>query len=141
MKSALDLVNDIDGKAKALYKSLDSPEDISKILFEMAILSVGLGNYLIEALDNERRLDSKYKYDLVERKLELVSKTNPSTDKLYSATVAESIAEQEISNEALLESKRQVDILKIKRADLEKVIDTGRSRLSLIKNDIRKETP
>lgn len=134
MKSALDLVNDIDEKAKALYKSLDSPEDISKILFEMAILSVGLGNHLIEALDSERQLESGYKASL-DKHVRVGIEEGDAVNK------AELKARHLSKDEKLkwLESKRQVDILKIKRADLEKVIDTGRSRLSLIKNDIRKE--
>lgn len=134
LKPAIEIVNEIDAKSKELYNNLDDSETISKTLFELAILSVGLGNHLIEALDRERQLESSYKYKIDVRVLEGVE-----AGEAVNKSELKARKELNTHKDNWLEAKRQVDILKIKRADLEKVIDTGRSRLSLIKNDMRKD--
>lgn len=134
MKTAVQLIDDIETKSKGLYASMDDSETISRTLFELAILSMGLGNHLIEALDEERKLDSLYKFSIDNTTMKFVQDSQP-------VNKAELMSRE--SNYHLkkdwLKAKRNVDVLKIKRADLDKVIDTGRSRLSLIKNDIRKD--
>ncbi len=132
MKSATQLIDDIESKSKGLYANLDDSEHISKTLFELAILAMGLGNFLIEALDNERMAESTYKSQLDQR-VRMGIQEGEAVNKSELKARQESLGEMS----KWLKAKRNVDVLKIKRADLDKVIDTGRSRLSLIKNDIR----
>jgi Mg/Co/Ni transporter MgtE len=132
MKSATQLVDEIESKSKSLYLNLDDSETISKTLFELAVLSMGLGNHLIEAQDADRVAETLYKHNMDEA---IALNSDMPFNK------AELEAKRQLHSEKVRwnEAKRQVDVLKIKRGDLDKVIDTGRSRLSLIKGDIRKE--
>lgn len=133
MKTAVQLIDNIETKSKGLYANMDDSETISRTLFELAILSMGLGNHLIEAQDAERVAETLYKHNLDEAVAEALKSEMPFNK-------SELDAKRRLHNEKVEwnEAKRNVDVLKIKRADLDKVIDTGRSRLSLIKEDLRK---
>lgn len=143
MKTMIELIKEIDELAKELFKpeSLENPETISKIILELSVKNMGLGNMVIEAMDFERQAETQYKYEVDKTKLDIMRTERDDKDKSVSATYSESKAK--IETKQLLdewnECKHKLDVLKVKRSDLDKVIDTGRSRLSLIKQDIGRQ--
>lgn len=139
MKPAAELIIEIDDLVRKIFIHIDDPETITQTLLALSIKNVGLGNLLVEALELEREAETQYKYQVSKRKLEIMKTEKDDKGKSVSATYAEDkakIEHKEILDE-LNHLKGRVDILKVKRSDVSSVIDTGRTRASLIKNDIR----
>lgn len=134
------LVDEVDRLMRLVYSQQSDPEGLSKTLDQLSVRNVGLGNLLVEALDLARQAETSYNYEVNKKKLALTKQVDPNTSKTHSATVAESMAEVEHhqKKEEWDGLKKSVDTLRIKRADLGQVIDTHRSRLSLIKGDIQR---
>lgn len=127
-------VEQVDELVKQIYTQLDNPEYLSRSVLALSVLYAGLGNYLVEARDQERVLDVAYKVEFGRVKLKYVKEGD-------SATIAESRARLDLVGfaENILAANKRVDILKLKREDVDKLIDAARSRLSLIKGDMQRQ--
>lgn len=132
MRPAEDIVADIDTILKEVWQHLEDPENLSKDILKLAVLNGGIGNWLAEAQDLERRVEAAYKHDVDRKKLDYVKAGD-------SATVSESKAKLDLAEQmdAWLDAQHQVTVLKLKRQDTDQAIDAARSRLSLIKQDIK----
>lgn len=131
-KSAQDLVIEADELIRNCYRYSDDPENLSKTILELAIKNAGIGNHLADAEALEADAKAHWRYKIEKRKLELV-------DEGKSATVAESKAELEHFEEGqeYRQLKKAVTLLKLKRDDINRIFEGGRSRLSVIKADLR----
>lgn len=128
------IITDIDNLLRDFWKHIKDPENLSQDILKLSVLNGGLGNYLAEAHETERQAEATYKYEVDKLKLELVKAGD-------SATVAESKAKIErfdLQAEWLV-AQHNLTVLKLKRQDTDSAIDAARSRLSLIKNDIRQQ--
>lgn len=134
MKEVATIVSEIDDVLRDIWRHFDDPENLSRDILKLAVLNGGLGNGLADAFDNERRAEIVYKHAVDKLKLQLVEKGD-------SATVAESKAKVEETNKlsVWLEDQHRLTVLKLKRQDTDSAIDAARSRLSLIKQDLRNQ--
>lgn len=133
-KTPQEIVSDADDQIREIWRSVDDPETLSQAILRLSVLNAGIGNFLHEAMLEESAAERHYKFMLDKQKLALV-------DEGKSATVAESMAKIAY-NDTLKnwhEKTHAVNILKLKRNDVDRIIDAARSRLSLIKLDIRHE--
>lgn len=132
MKTPEQLATEIDDLINTIWRSLDDPETLSKTLEQLAVKYRGIGNYLHEAYNEQ--IDAKRRHDhyVETQKLHYVGQGD-------SATVAESKAkiDSHDQKEKLDEANKRLTWLKLAREDIELNLDVGRSRLSLIKGDIR----
>lgn len=133
-KEPLQLVDEIDDLLREIWEHLENPELLSFDILRLAVKSGGLGTHLIEAEFDMDQAESQYKYQVDKRKLELVKQGE-------SATVSESTAKVELQEDysAYLERKKAYKAIKIKREDTDRAIDAVRSRLSLVKTDLRRD--
>jgi hypothetical protein len=131
-KDVATIVQEIDDVLRDIWKHFHNPENLSTDILKLAVLNGGLGNGLAEAFDAERRAEASYKHSVDKLKLENVTKGD-------SATVAESKAKQEMFVDQIkwIEKQHQLTVLKLKRQDTDSAIDAARSRLSLIKQDMK----
>lgn len=131
-KSPQQIITEIDSILSVIWNSLENPDILSREILKMSVLYAGLGNYLAEAREAERKAEQHYKFLIETTKLDYVAAGD-------SATVSESKAKVEAheAQETYLQSAKRVDMLKLKREDVERILDATRSRLSLIKGDIR----
>lgn len=131
-KDALTIVSEIDDLLRGVWTHLEDPQNLSLDILKLAVLNGGLGNWLAEAQDTERHEEANYKNMVDKVKLSLVATGD-------SATVAESKAKQlnYSSLQLWLQAQHTVTVLKLKRQDTDQAIDAARSRLSLIKQDMK----
>lgn len=134
------LITEIDTLTSEITEAINNPETISKCLLQIALKNDRLGNLYVMALDMERVAKTDYEYQLDESKLKIMATEVDDKGKRVSATYAESrsrIRKKDLLDE-LNTAKHTVDVLKVKRNDIDRIIDAARSRLSLIKNDIKR---
>lgn len=135
-KSPTDIIKDIDKLAKDIFGSLENPETLSMTIVELAVLNVGMGNWLADALEAERNLDTELKYL---KQKHITEGRKQDGKKAIGALEAEAVVNTKEKQDELLEIQHAVQLYKIKRSDTEKLIDATRSRLSIIKQDIKGE--
>lgn len=134
VKTASSIVTEIDDLLRDIWKHISDPENLSTDILKLAVLNGGLGNWLAEAQDIERKAEVDYKHRVDEYKLGFVKDGD-------SATVAETkakLAHHDVMQDWLT-AQHNATVLKLKRHDTDSAIDAARSRLSLIKGDIRNQ--
>lgn len=126
------LVAEIDDYTRDIWKQLESPGDLSETILRLAVLNMGLGNHLADTVEMHDKLELKLKY---ERELIKLSAMKEGE----TAAKAESLKIVDTKDMAddLYSLAHIVNVLKIKRADIEKVIEASRSRLAVIRDDMR----
>lgn len=134
VKTPEELVNEADDILRVIFNSLDNPEIISTKLLRLAVIYGGIGNCLAAAQNAERQAETTYKYELNKKKASYMKAGSSATAAEVPATVDVKKYRDDWDS-----WKHNASILKIKREDIEKVIDTGRSRLSFIKQEIKNE--
>lgn len=132
-KSAEDILKEIRTRTKDLWTKFDSPEELSRLINELAVLSFGLGEWLTIFDDEERNMKTELDLEKATIISELVDKKEPVSKAEVKATVKLGEKRREYNQTVTMVNK-----LKIARHDVENLIDTGRSRLSLIKQDMEK---
>lgn len=130
MKSAKELIEAIDTTSRSL--KLDDPEAISKDVVALSQYNMGLGNWLADAMEAERGLDRDLK--LARQKIILDLR---KTKTAVAEAEAKALMQTEDEWNQLLEVQNAVQLYKIKRIDTQMLVDTIRSRLSVIKEDLR----
>lgn len=133
MKSATDLITEIDDIARGL--DLDDAENLTKSIVALAQRNFGLGNWLADALEAERGLER----DLKIKRTQVLMKARKGGQTLGEAE-AQSVTDTKDLWDELLEVQKATSLYKIKRQDTQTLIDTIRSRNSVIKEDIKEET-
>lgn len=128
------VVTEIDDILTVVWNSLDNPEELSRQLLRMTVLYAGIGNYLVEARDEERTLDRDYKGYIYQAQ----KKWRDQGKVTVAEAEGQAFREHRTDLDTLNHAKKRVDILKLKREDVERNIDAIRSRLSLIKGDIQR---
>ena len=133
MKSATELITDIDEITKSIK---DNPESLSTAVVELAQKNTGLGNWLAQAQEAERALDRDLK---IARNRVVVEGRKADGKKAVGALEAEALLGTEELWSELVEVQNAVGLYKIKRNDVQTLIDSLRSRLAVIRNDMRNE--
>lgn len=137
-KSPDQLIKEIDEIVRGLWSHLEDPETLSRDIAQLSVLNYGLGKALALVVGELIDLETDYKHDFEAAKLETME--SPREDgKKVSATAAESVARVQLRElaEEIARLEKAVAAFKIQRSDTEQVIEAARSRLSLIKQDIR----
>lgn len=142
MKSAADIVAEIDDVLRDIWKHMEDPENLSRDILKLSVLNGGLGNWLAEAQDLERRMEAAYKHDVDARMLNIreTEKNEKGHPPAIDYAKAKATIEKAEQLDAWLDGQHQVTVLRLKRQDTDQAIDAARSRLSLIKQDIRQAT-
>lgn len=128
-----EIIQDVDDLVRAVWTDWENPEKLSEDLMKLAVLYTPIGNLLAEARDDERREEADYKYRVEVDKLDHIAEGDTAT-KAESKAKVQHREQQKI----VFTLTRQSEALKFKREDVEKLIDAARSRLSLIKGDLRR---
>lgn len=126
------IIKEATDRARKLWGYKDDPENLSRVIHELAVLNFGLGEWLAEFEDSERQAKTEMELEhsgLVEK---YINQDMP-------------VSRAEVKAKVDLGNKRReyngivksVQMVKICRHDIEKVIDTGRSRLTTVRNDIK----
>lgn len=138
IKSPDQLVSEMDEIIRGMWTHLEDPENLSTDILRLAVLNVGIGNALVEAQDLLNVANTEYKHSFETFKLAAMQDKDENGKKV-TATAAESMATVEMKEAAdyINVLTKALMTLKIKRQDTDSVIDAARSRLSLIKNDIK----
>lgn len=128
-----DLITKIDSDIQAIARNWANPDGLSGIMLRLAKNNSYLGDLVTEAEAAMDEAKHEYEHLLDTRALGLMD------DQKVSKTYAESKAKIEFKPdfENYLTAKKNYGLLKRKRDSLDTIIDTARSRLSLIKGDIR----
>lgn len=132
-KTAEQIVAEVDDLVRDVWNAWDDPETLSGLILKLSVLYAPLGNYLAQARDEERKMDTYIKYHFANHKRSHIEHGD-------SVALAETKARTELENQYKDQdfAANRIDILKLKREDVEKLIDAARSRLSLIKGDIQR---
>lgn len=132
-KTAEQIVAEVDDLVRAVWSAWEDPETLSGLILKLSVLYAPIGNYLAQAREEERWEETMYKSAVNKGKIHYVSEGD-------SATLAESKSHEDHTQDKndWVETQNRVDTLKLKREDVEKLIDAARSRLSLIKGDIQR---
>lgn len=133
MKSASELITEIDDIARGL--NLDDAENLTKGIVALAQRNFGLGNHLADALKAERGLER----DLKIKRNKILMERRKAGITLGEAE-AQAIADTKDLWDELIVVQNASGLYKIKRADTQTLIDTIRSRNSVIKDDMKEET-
>ena len=132
MKGATELIKEIDDIARGL--NLDDAENLTKSIVALAQRNFGLGNWLADALEAERALER----DLKIKRTQLLMQKRKGGQTLGEAEAQAVVETKDIWDE-LLEVQKASSLYKIKRMDTQTLIDTIRSRNSVIKEDLKQE--
>lgn len=129
----MDIIQKIDADCEAINRKWEDPEGLSVIILRLALSNKTLGDLVSMAEYEMDVARAHYEHARESRKLELVKAK-------MGAGVAESTAKVETDDQLqdALETKRKYGLLRRKRDSLNTIIDATRSRLSLIKGDIRR---
>lgn len=133
MKAAVDIINEIDEISRKL--DLNDAENLTKAIVALAQRNVGLGVWLADALEAERGLER----DLKIKRTQILMKARKGGQTLGEAEAQAIIDTKDLWDE-LLEIQKATSLYKIKRQDVQTLIETVRSRNSVIKEDIKQET-
>lgn len=128
------VITKVDKLIFSLRTLQDDPENLSKALDNLAILARLLGKFLVAAEEEANITKTQYNYLLNKQTLEYISGGK-------AAGVSETMAKQALKPEldTLYKWQHNVSVLKIARDDIDRIINTNRTRISLIKGDIRSE--
>lgn len=129
-----ELLKSIEAKAREVWKHKDDPETLSKLLVDLSVLNWGLGQWLSDADDAERTLKTELDY----QRAKIIKTLTGAGDSIAKAEVEATLNLQDKRKE-YNEVKHGLELYKLRRKDTEKIMDALRSRLSLIKQDIRNE--
>lgn len=134
-----EVVSAVQNDVEAVNRQWQDPENLSAIGLRLALNFEKLGDLVTESESIMDAAKSDYDHHIDTRTLELVKTMDNDTGKLYGAGVAKQMAEAEYHEEwvAYLETKRKYGRVQRKRQAVEKIMDQVRSRVSLIKGDIR----
>lgn len=126
------MIERVNEAMEAINRHWADPENLSALILKLSLIYGELGDLVTEAEFEMDSVKERYDYDVATRILELVEEGS-------SVAAAEPRAKQEYRQgfREQLTAKKNYGILKRKRDSVEKVIDASRSRLSLIKSDIR----
>lgn len=116
-----------------IRQSKADPETLSLALVELALLHETLGTMLAEALEAERSLEMQLKF---EKQRDILALRKAGEVTLVEAE-AEAVTRAKPLADEWLEAKKSADLFRIKRDDIQKIIDAGRSRLTTIREDIQ----
>lgn len=132
---AKEILEQIHERAQAVWKSKDNPETLSKVLVELAGLNWGLGEYLVLADEAERELKTELDYE----KAKILDQLTKSGESVAKAEIQATLSSRDKRREynAVAHGK---ELYKLRRKDTEKLMDAIRSRLSLIKEDIKHDS-
>jgi len=133
-KTPEQIVQDITDSIGAVNKYWADPEMLSAINLRISLAYEGLGNLVTDAESAMDDLKHDYELNVDQLKLSYVQEGD-------SATVAESKAKIELALDykAYLKAKSNYNQLKRRREAVESILDQSRSRLSLIRGDIRQQ--
>lgn len=132
MNDAKDILEQIHQRAQVVWKDKDNPENLSKILVELAGLNWGLGEYLVLADEAERELKTELDYE----KAKIVNEITKSGESVAKAEIQATLGTREKRKE-YNQVAHGKELYKLRRKDTEKLMDAIRSRLSLIKQEIK----
>ena len=131
---ATDILKQIEAKAREVWANKDNPETLSKLLVDLSVLNWGLGTYQSDADDAERTLKTELDY----QRAKIVKQLTGAGESVAKAEVEATLNLKDKRGE-YNEVKHGLELFKIKRRDCEKIMDALRSRLSLIKQDIKEQ--
>ena len=133
---AKDILDQIHERAQTVWKSKDDPETLSRVLVELAGLNWGLGQWLADAEEAERDLKTEYEYHRAKFMNEQTETAGSVAKAEILATLDDNLKEEKKEYNVV---KHGLELYKLRRRDTDKLMDAIRSRLSLIKQDIRNE--
>lgn len=116
---------------------LDDVDALSADILKLGVYRSRLGDYLVKLNDEVRNQESHLKYLKATRMTELVQGDASKEKKGMAVNRAELQVTEELYDEQLdlnKKSKAQ-DLIKIKRGDMGRLIDAGRSRLAFIREE------
>lgn len=129
--ASTDVVSDINKLMADAKKSINDSETLSIIAVQLATRYGELGTMLAESMEAERGLELELKYERA--KLLLSGRKSEAT--IMEAQTEAYVQTKDKEDEWRI-AKKSVDMLKIKRSDVETLIDVIRSRLAVIREDI-----
>lgn len=133
MEEAQNIIKEAKTRVKGLWKSNDDPENLSRLLHELAVLNFGLGEWLAEFEDAERTAKTDIDIEHAETVEAYINKDMPVSRADVRAKI--DLGEKRRDYNQVVKG---VQMVKICRHDIETAIDTGRSRLSFIKLDTQR---
>jgi hypothetical protein len=133
-----ELVAEIDTLIEAQWQHQSDPENLSIALHKLEVKIGMLSPHVAQAEYDVNTAKADYEVDFDKLKLEYM-KEKDEKGKAVSATVAESRARIDMADDMLelYAIKKAHTLLKLKREDTQRIVDAARSRLSLIKQDLR----
>ena len=133
MKDSGEIIKEASTRVKKLWGYKDNPEDLSACIHELAVLNFGLGTWLAEFEDAERVAKTDVDLEHAEIVEKYINQDMPVSRAEVKAKI--DLGDKRRDYNQIVKS---VQMVKICRHDIETVIDTGRSRLSLIKQDMQR---
>jgi hypothetical protein len=132
LKPLTELLENIDERAARVWSAQNDPETLSKVILELSGINMALGEYLAAARADKASMKTEYEYNYNMAKLKYIS------DGL-SATHADSQAKVDFYElrKVLDQRTEYVAMLTAKRKDTEQIINDGKARLGVIREDMR----
>jgi|ERR1019366_7876786 hypothetical protein len=128
----MDVIKQIDEDLEAINRHWEDPNELSALILRLSLRYGDLGDLVTEAeleMDEQKATLDYTQADLIRKSLNL--------DQTAAWSAANAKAETQEQIKSYLTAKASYGKLKRKRDSVEKIIDAARSRLSLIKSDIR----
>lgn len=128
----MSIVEQIDSDLKAINKHWSNPEMLSALLLRLSLSYGELGDLVSASEFEMENLKEQYDYETTKTITELTK-----ADKSVASSQLEAKLIHRDKYKTYLEAKYSHTIVRLKRQAVEKIIDASRSRLSLIKGDIK----
>lgn len=127
------VIDKIDDRRKQIYsgKKWQDGEYLSRAIVELSALNSFLGEHIAQAKLDANNGEAHYKVTREGRKMQLINEEKMSGTAADAQKVVDTEGEWNSHNSAIY----TVDLLSLKRADTNNLIDACRSRLSFMKQE------